>query len=275
MCMCTCNRDRVCVVNHRQILIGASMHGGCFSFHSQAWSVAKCCNLCQSQARCHSQVHSASAAICTSTISLPQQALITVTGNMVGQGSDLAHVWLQILISYSETGHLTQSVLPWQLQFSLLSSAYFLCPQPSSYLQLCCSLQILKRCKTQWLHFLLFYFNIHWLPIPQRIQYKKDTLCYKCIMRTALSLAPIHGMTWWHSPSSLTKTLPGLLQIKLKAFLFPKQQTCNVFRAALLSSSAPSLFVVCWTCVEIKFCIVNIFMRAGACVCGTHSHHMR
>ena len=187
MCMCTCNRDRVCVVNHRQILIGASMHGGCFSFHSQAWSVAKCCNLCQSQARCHSQVHSASAAICTSTISLPQQALITVTGNMVGQGSDLAHVWLQILISYSETGHLTQSVLPWQLQFSLLSSAYFLCPQPSSYLQLCCSLQILKRCKTQWLHFLLFYFNIHWLPIPQRIQYKKDTLCYKCIMRTALS----------------------------------------------------------------------------------------
>ena len=44
----------------------------------------------------------------------------------------------------------------------------------------CLSVLILKKRRT------VFKF-LHWLPVQQRIQYKINTLCYKCITGTALS----------------------------------------------------------------------------------------
>ena len=42
-----------------------------------------------------------------------------------------------------------------------------------------------KKHKTN--HITPLFQKLHWLPIPQRIQYKVNTLCYKCSMRTAPS----------------------------------------------------------------------------------------
>ena len=48
----------------------------------------------------------------------------------------------------------------------------------------------------------------------------------------------------------------------LEMFLFPKQETCHVFRSTLLSSSAPNLFVT--RCCNL--CIVCALVCAGTCV---------
>ena len=52
-------------------------------------------------------------------------------------------------------------------------------------IQYCGALIILKRCETD--HIAFLFQSLHWLPITQRIKYKINTLCYKCIKRTALS----------------------------------------------------------------------------------------
>ena len=87
----------------------------------------------------------------------------------------ISSVWKYL--SASETGHLTHSDTPWLLQFSLFWLACFLCPQPSSYTELCL---ILKKHKTD--HITPLFQFLHWLPIQQRIQYKINTLCYKYIV---------------------------------------------------------------------------------------------
>ena len=113
---------------------------------------------------------------------------------------------------------------------------------------------------------------LHWLPIQQRIPYKINTLCYKCITDTApsylcdclqlytpsrtlrtasdtLSLQrprtrphcwfPRLFCFWsinmeWPFPSSPTQTLSGLIQKQLKNFSLPKtvDLPCFLFRAA-------------------------------------------
>ena len=111
-------------------------------------------------------------------------------------------------------------------------------------------------------HILLYSPLYFWIYLILSLSQPPDSSLYQtfhCWFLSQFCLQPLYME--WHSPSSLTKTLLGLLHIKLKAFLFPKQQTCHDFHAALLSSWAPCLFVVCWTCMHIKFCIVNISMR--------------
>ena len=118
----------------------------------------------------------------------------------------------------------------------------------------------------------LFQF-LHWLPIQQRIQYKTNTLCYKCIMGTALSYscdflqlytpvlsAPLLILLAsrflspdslllvptlfcfqfiymeWPSPSSWTETLSGLIQMEPENISFPKtvDVPCFLICAAVL-----------------------------------------
>ena len=83
-------------------------------------------------------------------------------------------------------GHLTHSVTPRLLQFSPFWPVCFLCPKPSSHTELCCSPHTEKQTNVQLTTSHLFQF-LHWLPIQQRIQYKINCRCYKCIMITAPS----------------------------------------------------------------------------------------
>ena len=83
---------------------------------------------------------------------------------------------------HCETGHLAHSVTPRLLQFSPFWSACFLYPKPLSHWKLCCSPHP-EKCKTA--HITPLFQSLHWLPIPERIQYKINTLCYECITRTA------------------------------------------------------------------------------------------
>ena len=125
----------------------------------------------------------------------------------------------------------------------------------------------------------LFQFLL-WLPTPQRVQYKINTLCYKCITFIALSSVcdclqlytlsrtllsafntlnlqithtrlttvgsrafSVFGPSLWNDlllPVRKKHSLDGF-KSNLKTFLFPKQKTCHVLRSALLSSSASSL----------------------------------
>ena len=52
-------------------------------------------------------------------------------------------------------------------------------------IQNCVARLILKKRKTD--HITPLFQSLHWLPIKQRIQYKINTLCYKCITGTAPS----------------------------------------------------------------------------------------
>ena len=83
---------------------------------------------------------------------------------------------------HCETGHLAHSVTPRLLQLSPFWSACFLYPKPSSHWELCCSPHP-EKCKTA--HITPLFQSLHWLPIPQRIQYKINTLFYECITHTA------------------------------------------------------------------------------------------
>ena len=40
---------------------------------------------------------------------------------------------------------------------------------------------------------------LHWLPAPQRIQYKINTLCYKCVMHAALSYISLRLSSTFHT----------------------------------------------------------------------------
>ena len=99
---------------------------------------------------------------------------------------------------YSETDHLTHSVTPRLLQFSPFRPACFLdyCNSllsglPASSVQSLCRIQYcaarltLKKRKTD--HITPLFQFLHWLPVKQRIQYKINTLCYKCITGIAPS----------------------------------------------------------------------------------------
>ena len=146
------------------------------------------------------------------------------------------------------------------------------------------------------------------------MQYKIDTLCYKCIMRTALSYlcdclqlytpsctlhsvfdtltvsasrfhiipdspllvpepvpssAPIHGMTF---PFLSDKNAPRTPSNQTSRHFFSQNNRPAMFSVLCCYLPRP---LVCLSCVQIKFCIVNISMRAGACVCRIDSHHMR
>ena len=110
---------------------------------------------------------------------------------------------------------------------------------------------------------LLFQF-LHWLPIQQRIEYKINILCDKCIT------LPYSLLCVWYSqpPDSSHQTLhcwfprlfcfhslymewpplplgrkPSLdsFTCNIKTFLFPKLYTCHVFCSMLPSSSVSSL----------------------------------
>ena len=108
---------------------------------------------------------------------------------------------------YSETGHLTHSVTPWPLQFSLFWPACCLCPKPSSHSELCCSPHTEKG-KTD--HITPKFQFLHWFPIQQRIQHKINTLCYKCITGTAPSY--LCDCLQLYTPSCTLLRLMRLLQ---------------------------------------------------------------
>ena len=78
---------------------------------------------------------------------------------------------------------LTLSVTPRLLQFSAFWSACFLCPWASSHSELRYSPHAEKR-KTDQSH---LFQSLQGPPVQQRIQYKINTLCYKCITGTAPS----------------------------------------------------------------------------------------
>ena len=60
----------------------------------------------------------------------------------------------------------------------------FLYPQPSTHSELCCSPRPEKRESD---HITPLFQALHWLLIKQRIRYKINTLCYRCITCTAPS----------------------------------------------------------------------------------------
>ena len=77
------------------------------------------------------------------------------------------------------------------VRWGVLVSCCLLSGLPASSVQSPCRIHncaahlILKRCKTD--HITPLFQFLHWLPIQQRIQYKINTLCYKCITGTAPS----------------------------------------------------------------------------------------
>ena len=68
---------------------------------------------------------------------------------------------------------------------SLLSGLPASSVQSLCRIQNCAARRILKKCKTD--HITPLFQFLHWLPIQQRIQYKINTLCCKCITGTAPS----------------------------------------------------------------------------------------
>ena len=76
------------------------------------------------------------------------------------------------------------------VRWGVLVSCCLLSGLPASSVQSHCRIQncaahlLLKRCKTD--HITPLFQFLHWLPIQQRIQYKINTVCYKCITGTAL-----------------------------------------------------------------------------------------
>lgn len=88
-----------------------------------------------------------------------------------------------------------------------------------------------------------------------------------------LSSAHLHSVT---SASSPTETLSGHFHIQPQHVSFsetrdlpgfPKQQTCRVFRSALLSSPPQGPLVVCSSRLEIKSCGVNNYTLVCGCLC--------
>ena len=66
---------------------------------------------------------------------------------------------------------------------------------------------VLRKKKTDHISPLLR--SLHWLSVSQRIQYKTDTLCYKCIHESTLSYLcdTVHLYSDRHAPSSLRHML--------------------------------------------------------------------
>ena len=103
---------------------------------------------------------------------------------------------------YSETGHLTHSVT------STTAVLSFLAGLPRSHSEMCCLHHPEKKKKKEKEkkrrkidHKLsLLCFNFHWLPIPQRIQYKINTFRYKCIRRALLGLISVTVFNFTHPP---------------------------------------------------------------------------
>ena len=116
-------------------------------------------------------------------------------------------------------GHLTHSVTPRLLQFSPFWPVCFLCPKPSSHTELCCSPHTEKQTNVQLTTSHLFQF-LHWLPIQQRIQYKINCRCYKCIMITAPSY--ICDRLQLYTPSRTLRSASDTLSLQI-----PRTRFCT------------------------------------------------
>ena len=90
-----------------------------------------------------------------------------------------------------------------------------------------------------------------------------------------LAPAPfLSSALYWElpSPASPTETLFGLIQTCVKTYLFAKQQTCHVFRSALLSSSAASPCCLLSKLVVNSVQCINYNCVSG-CLCVRVSVH--
>ena len=182
------------------------------------------------------------------------------------------------------------------VQFSPFWPACFLCSKPSSYTELCCSPHTENNVKLD--HITPLFQFLHWLPIQQIIQYKINTLCYKCITgtvpsylcdclqlytpsrtlrsasdtlsfqipRTRLSAVgsrafSVFGPSTWNDLPLPLRQKNSLDSFKsnLKTFLFPKLWTCHVFRSCVFIQSTFS--------GRLLLCTVRMPVLAGACVC--------
>ena len=95
----------------------------------------------------------------------------------------ISSVWK--FLSTEATVKLVTSLILSRLDYcnSLLSGLPAFSVQSLCRIQNCAARLILKKRKTD--HITPLFQFLHWLPVKQRIQYKINTLCYKCITGTA------------------------------------------------------------------------------------------